>query len=176
MGPSQRDAPDGAAAAAAPGRAAAAVAGDAGITGFDAAPDGATAEGAGVDGVAGAMLWRCVPRLRPPPRRLASATSAPRTATAVTVATAKAMSDFMAVYSEWNTGSARPLRACRGHGRLYGPYVGAHRRQHNAAPSLIYAPDVQRDHTRGEVVVIDGVEARLFHQFLERLLVRMHAD
>jgi hypothetical protein len=52
--------------------------GVAGITGCDAAPDGAAADGApavgGADG--GATLWRCAPRLLPPPRRRASAKSA----------------------------------------------------------------------------------------------------
>jgi hypothetical protein len=79
MGPSQRDAPDGApAAAAAPGAGRAAVApGVAGMTGFAAGPvnEFELAAGGAVRAAGGAML-RCIPKLRPPPMRAASAKSA----------------------------------------------------------------------------------------------------
>ena len=66
IGPSQREAPDGAAAGAGAVPAA-------GVAGCAAALfAGAAAGGAGFDGV---TLWRCAPKLRPPPIRAASARS-----------------------------------------------------------------------------------------------------
>ena len=71
IGPSQRDIPDGAAAAAATaGLAGSAAPGCAGITGC------AAAFGAVAGAACGATLWRCAPRLPPPPSRLASASVA----------------------------------------------------------------------------------------------------
>ena len=91
IGPSHRDMPDGAGAAGEAARAAAAP-GCAGITGSEAAPGRGATLGAGW---LGATFWRCMPRLRPPPNRLASATSAERSATAVMAPIASAKIDFM---------------------------------------------------------------------------------
>src|SRR6266403_2248115 len=73
MGPSQREAPDGAAAGEDAVPAAGVVAGEAGVVGCaEALLAGAAAGGADFDGV---TLWRCAPKLRPPPIRPASARS-----------------------------------------------------------------------------------------------------
>jgi hypothetical protein len=58
------------------------------MTGFDAAPLGAVADGAGVEG-AGA-IDRCAPKLRPPPMRRASASTGCRIVDTQTNATKKA--------------------------------------------------------------------------------------
>jgi hypothetical protein len=76
MGPSQRDARDGVPAAAAPAAGRAAVApGVAGMTGRSAGPENALPVEGDVRAAGGAML-RCMPKLRPPPIRAASAKSA----------------------------------------------------------------------------------------------------
>ena len=86
--------PDGAGAAGAMGVAArgAAAPGWAGMTGSDAAPGRVGVAGAGC---AGAEYWRCIPKLRPDPRRLASATPTDTSVMAVTIAVASTNDDFM---------------------------------------------------------------------------------
>ncbi len=102
IGPSQRDAPDGAGAAGVTGLAGSVAPGCAGITGCDAAP---VADDAGGTAERGAMLGRWTPRLRPPPSR-ASATSLTDIVAKANAASARAASFIDS--SEMGARRARP--------------------------------------------------------------------
>src|SRR5450432_33173 len=136
-GPIQRDAPEAAGAAALGG----------------IACDGATGpEGATLGVLAGGgVAWRCAPRLRPPPRRRASAVSVATTAVAAMIASARIRNRFM--------------QCLRYSFRVRFLVTG-----------LIHPTYMDGDDTRRQIVKLDVVKTGILHHLFQRGLIRMDAN